>query len=125
MLWRVPVLLLLLAGTAIARSDAGRTPRPVVERARQGTQCVADPDTMRRTHMDLLAHQRDDTVRGGVRKAKFSLKACVECHAGEGTGSVAKAETNFCISCHNYAAVKIDCFECHASRPAAREGVRR
>jgi hypothetical protein len=25
---------------------------------------------------------------------------------------------HFCQSCHNYAAVKIDCFECHSSKPA-------
>ena len=33
------------------------------------------------------------------------------------TGSVAAAPTNFCVSCHSYAAVKLDCFECHASKP--------
>jgi hypothetical protein len=26
---------------------------------------------------------------------------------------------HFCRSCHDYAAVKVDCFECHASRPEA------
>jgi hypothetical protein len=30
---------------------------------------------------------------------------------------VAAARTDFCVSCHAYAAVKIDCFECHASKP--------
>ena len=76
---------------------------------------------MRRSHMDMLKHQRDDTVHGGIRGAKVSLKACVECHASRETRSVAAARTDFCVSCHSYAAVKIDCFECHASRPARRE----
>ena len=115
---RVAVLLLLMAGAASGADERGRTPLPVIERATPGTQCVADPATMRRTHMDLLKHQRDDTVRGGIRGAKFSLKACVACHANRETRSVAKGETNFCVSCHSYTAVKIDCFECHASKPA-------
>ncbi|MDP1900585.1 MAG: hypothetical protein Q8K96_09045 [Rubrivivax sp.] len=74
--------------------------------------------------MDLLRHQRDDTVQGGIRGAKHSLKDCIDCHASRTTLSVAKAETNFCISCHSYAAVKIDCFECHSSQPraVARQG---
>ena len=116
---RVAVLLLLLAGAAVAAAQATRTPQPVIETARPGTQCVADPATMRRTHMELLKHQRDDTVHGGIRGAKASLKACVECHASRQTHSVAAAKTDFCVSCHSYAAVQIDCFECHASRPAA------
>ena len=44
---------------------------------------------MRRNHMELLKHQRDDTVRSGIRGAKYSLKDCVGCHAGAKTGSVA------------------------------------
>ena len=117
---RVAVLLLLLAGAAVAGGAGARTPLPVIERAAPGTQCVADPATMRRTHMDLLKHQRDDTVRGGIRGAKFSLKGCIDCHASQKTNSVAQAETNFCVSCHSFAAVKIDCFECHTSKPRAQ-----
>ena len=74
---------------------------------------------MRRSHMDFLKHQRDNTVHGGIRGAKFSLKGCIDCHASRKTGSVAKAETNFCVSCHSYTAVKIDCFECHTHKPGA------
>jgi hypothetical protein len=117
-------LLLLLLPFAAAMASAGdgasRTPQPVIERATSGAQCVADPAVMRRSHMDFLKHQRDDTVRGGIRGAKFSLKACIECHASKQTVSVAQAETNFCVSCHSYAAVKIDCFECHTPHQAAR-----
>ena len=90
--------------------------QPVIEKARGG-QCVEDPAVMRRTHMELLRHQRDDTVRGGIRGARHSLKQCIGCHASATTGSVAAAPTNFCVSCHSYAAVRIDCFECHASKP--------
>lgn len=126
MIRRALVLLLLASGAAMAGGEGGRTPQPVVERAVQGSQCVDDPATMRRNHMDLLKHQRNDTVREGVRGARFSLNSCIECHASRQTGSVAKGQTNFCVSCHAYAAVKIDCFECHASKPraVAQQGAR-
>lgn len=97
---------------------SSRVPQPVIEPAR-GDKCVADPAFMRRNHMELLKHQRDDTMRGGIRSGKDSLKACIACHASQTTGSVTAQGTNFCQSCHNYAAVKIDCFECHASKPAS------
>jgi len=107
---------LLLAGSLQpVNAGDGRTPMPVVEPAAAGTQCVEPADVMRRNHMRFLKHQRDDTVRGGIRGAKYSLKDCIDCHASQKTASVAKAETNFCVSCHSYAAVKIDCFECHSS----------
>lgn len=117
---RVLVLLLLaLAGAAFAAVTGARGAlEPAVPKAKPGTQCVADPATMRRRHPDMLKHQRDETVREGVRGEKVSLKTCVECHASPATGSVAAAPGDFCVSCHAYAAVKIDCFECHASKPA-------
>jgi hypothetical protein len=108
----------LVAGGAAA-ADEGRTPKPVIEAAAAGTQCVEPADVMRRNHMRFLKHQRDDTVRDGVRGAKYSLKECVACHASSQTHSVATGETDFCTSCHSYAAVRIDCFECHSSRPQA------
>jgi hypothetical protein len=107
---------LALAAAGAAAADEGRTPRPVIEPAAKGAQCVGDKDFMRRNHMDLLKHQREDTVRKGVRTANFSLKGCIDCHASRQTGSVARASSNFCVSCHSYAAVTIDCFECHSSQ---------
>ncbi|MDO8767997.1 MAG: hypothetical protein Q7K57_04715 [Burkholderiaceae bacterium] len=100
----------------VSQATSSRVPKPVIETAR-GDTCVEDPAFMRRNHMTLLKHQRDDTLRGGIRTSKYSLKACIACHASQATDSVTVASTNFCQSCHNYAAVKIDCFECHASKP--------
>ena len=110
--------LVLLVQVTHAQAAATRTPKPVIEAARAGTQCIADPATMRRDHPAMLEHQRDQTVRGGIRGAKASLKGCIDCHASPVTASVAKTETNFCVSCHAYAAVRIDCFDCHATKPA-------
>ena len=110
-----------LAGHAPALADAAATSRglgPAIEPAR-GEKCVAEPAFMRRNHMDLLKHQRSETVHQGVQGAPASLKGCIACHASAATGSVAVAKTDFCVSCHSYAAVKIDCFECHASKPQA------
>jgi len=98
-------------------STGGGVPQPVIETARAG-QCVEAPAFMRRNHMKLLMHQRDETMRGGIRTGKYSLKACIACHASQTSQSVTAAPTNFCQSCHSYAAVKIDCFECHANKPA-------
>lgn len=114
------LVLMIASGAAIAAEPSGRTPKPAIEPAKAGTQCVAPPEVMRRDHPAMLKHQRDVTVHRGVRQARDSLQGCVGCHASAATGSVAQAKTDFCSSCHGYAAVSIDCFECHASRPAQR-----
>ena len=108
----------LLAGSADAPAPASRVPRPSVETG-EGGKCVADTEFMRRNHMKLLLHQRDETVHAGVRPRESSLEACVACHASKKTGSVVGSDQNFCQGCHAYAAVRIDCFECHASKPEA------
>jgi len=110
--------LVVSALAALAMLGAAWAAGPVIERAQPGTQCVAAPDVMRRQHPQLLKHQRDATVHRGVRQGRDSLQGCVGCHASAASGSVAQAKTDFCVSCHAYAAVQIDCFECHASRPA-------
>ncbi len=116
----VCLLGLVIGGAAHAGETASsRVSKPVIEAARGG-QCVADPAFMRRNHMGLLKHQRDDTLRGGIRTGQYSLKECIDCHASKTTNSVAKSETNFCQSCHNYTAVKIDCFECHSNKPQVK-----
>ena len=78
---------------------------------------------MRRYHMTMLKRQRDETVHEGVRGGDFSIKACVTCHAVEGADGqpVSYADPkHFCRSCHSYASVSIDCFECHASKPPSQ-----
>ena len=86
----------------------------------QGDSCVEDTDFMRRNHMDLLQHQRDETMKEGIRGKPYSLKECLSCHAVNGPDAIpvtASSPQHFCRSCHDYAAVSIDCFQCHASRP--------
>jgi hypothetical protein len=107
----------LAPGIAAPPANGG----PALDRARSGP-CIEDPQVMRRIHMDLVKHGRNDTVHLGIRDRKTSLAACVDCHANAKDGSVVGSDTHFCQGCHAYAAVKIDCFECHSSR--ARETVR-
>ena len=114
------MLLVVLVGASVQASDDGRSDKgPEILRGK-GDQCVADTEYMRRNHMDLMVHQRDDTVLKGIRGAEFSLAGCVNCHAQIDTDGHAvrvDAPGQFCQSCHSYAAVKIDCFSCHAAVP--------
>jgi len=104
---------LLLALPMIQSAKAGEVPKPAIVIANPGTQCVAPPEEMRRNHMEMLKHQRKLTLREGVRGAKVSLNGCIECHAGKQNGSVLGSNENFCQTCHAYAAVKLDCWDCH------------
>ena len=110
------VLFALLAWLGLAPAHAA-APKPVVEKALKGEQCVEPTDYMRRNHMKVLDGHRDKTVHEGIRTKQYSLKGCINCHASQKTGSVTASKDNFCVSCHSYASVKIDCFDCHSSKP--------
>jgi hypothetical protein len=113
-------VVLTLAGYADAVDvRAGRVAMPVVK-IEKGESCVAPTREMRRDHMKMLLHQRDRTVRQGIRESRFSLKNCVDCHASRETGSVL-GKDGFCSTCHAYTSVSIDCFECHT--PARQDRV--
>jgi hypothetical protein len=106
-----------LLAAVLLPAAAQRVTKPVVTIARLG-QCVEATGLMRRDHMKLLMHQRDRTMREGIRAPRHSLAGCVDCHANARTGSVL-GKDGFCQSCHSYTAVKLDCFECHSSKPEA------
>ena len=105
---------LLLAGPAA--QAGGRVSMPTVSTDPAQGPCLAPAAEMRRTHMDLLKHQRDRTLRLGERGAKVSLNGCISCHAGKTSRTVIGSRTEFCESCHAYAGVKLDCFECHQAK---------
>ncbi len=107
--------LALLLFALLALPAAAEVPKPVIAIAKPG-QCIAPVEEMRRNHMDMLRHQRDRTLRLGEREAKVSLNACIDCHASRDNGSVLGDKENFCQGCHAYAAVKLDCFECHQAK---------
>ena len=110
---------MLAAGGAAAQTGGG-VPFPVLPKA-TGEQCVEDTEIMRREHMNLLLRQRDETMRDGIRGGKYSLRACVQCHAAPdpaphpgGAPTGVRTIKGFCVQCHEYAAVRIDCFQCHS-----------
>ena len=83
-------------------------------------ECVAPEDEMRRNHMKYILHQRDETMHKGIRTPRYSLEECVNCHAAEddrGEYLPVNGPNQFCSSCHTYASVNIDCFQCHATKP--------
>ncbi len=111
--------------TGIASAEKSKVPPP------KGKQCVEDTTYMRSHHFETVLHQRDKTVLQGIRTKNHSLKNCIDCHITQNSdGQYARysnSEEHFCASCHSFAAVKIDCFDCHADRPeiAVRQSLQR
>ena len=121
----IAVALVFITGFATAalaaEAESNGVPMPVIP-AGKGDSCVEDTDFMRKNHMDMLKHQRDETMLRGVRTKQYSLVECINCHVVSGPGSEAVSASDpqhFCRACHDYTAVNIDCFQCHASRPEA------
>lgn len=112
----VALLLAAFSWNAAAESDDLMPKLP----AAKGEQCVEPTDVMRRNHYEFILHKRDQTMHQGIRTSKYSLVECISCHVqpDEKNQFVShESETHFCSSCHAFAAVKIDCFECHADKP--------
>lgn len=91
--------------------NAGQLPQP--EKAQGATQCVADTNEMRQSHMVLLNQWRDEVLREGKREQvmvdgkpyeKSLMNGCLKCHVNK---------NKFCDECHLYAAVKPYCWDCH------------
>ncbi|MCI4680334.1 hypothetical protein K9U39_10350 [Rhodoblastus acidophilus] len=115
----------LLAGGSAAWADeaAGRTPVPHPPPGK-GEHCVMPTEFMRRNHMKMMYAHRQNVVVDGIRTTKFNIEGCVNCHAVKGPDGQPVSFDNpkhFCRSCHTYAAVQIDCFECHNSKPQASD----
>jgi len=93
----------------------------------KGEQCVEPTADIRANHMKYLLHKRDMTMYDGIRTKQHSLAECIECHATPNEdGTIVRvfddSGEHFCASCHRAAAVKLDCFECHADRPVSSFG---
>ncbi len=103
--------------------NAIETPNPPKANKQFSTEqaCVEPIEIMRRYHGNFLKHHRNDTMHRGVRTTQHSLIECINCHVtADDDGNypnIKEGSEHFCRSCHNYAAVTIDCFECHASKP--------
>lgn len=76
-------------------------------------ECIEDTEFMRSTHMKLLNEWRIESVREGAniylasdgKEYEMSLQnTCLSCHSDK---------EEFCDSCHTYADVDPDCWDCH------------
>ena len=94
-------------------------PDPVLPKTEK--QCVLPVQYMKTSHMALLKDWRDGAIREGQREyvapdgRRFPVSlttTCLhQCHTAKG---------DFCDRCHNYAAVSLNCWDCHQdSKPAA------
>ena len=80
--------------------------------------CVEPTAEMRKNHMEYILDQRDATMHEGIRTRQHSLEECINCHVSDAPDAPrVDSEKHFCNSCHTYASVSIDCFQCHADRP--------
>jgi hypothetical protein len=105
---------------AIAAQDVLRSLPGLAIPEAAGDRCVAPTPVIRREHMTFLKHQRDRTVYDARRGEQHSLKGCIACHVRRDDNDqtiAVNAPGQFCAECHSYVAVKMDCFECHATRP--------
>ena len=112
-----------LCVSALARAGGSLLPDvPEAQRRVSEAQgCVEPTADMRRNHMKYILHQRDETMHQGIRTRQHSLEECINCHVSSAPDAArVSSEQHFCNSCHTYAAVNIDCFECHSDRPAVK-----
>ena len=117
-------LVLVLIFCALPMVGSARSLLPIVPEPKEKAGpdgCVRPEDDMKKNHMKYLLHQRDKTMHQGIRTKTFSLEQCINCHVmpDEKTGVFPShtSSKHFCKTCHAYAGVSIDCFECHADKP--------
>jgi len=70
----------------------------------KGKDCVRPEDWMRKNHMSLLKHVREDAVRQGHPAGDTGLRGCISCHPNR---------AQFCDSCHSYVGASPECWHCH------------
>lgn len=98
-------------GKAATKPDP-KIDTPVIESLVE-KKCVEPKEFMKTEHMTLLNEWRDAALRDGKRLYVASdgkeydinlQNTCMNCHSNK---------KKFCDECHNYAAVKPYCWDCH------------
>ena len=119
---RFLALIAVLTGLAAAPALAGdlSSLMPVVPKASGDAHPVEE--NWRKNHMEYMKHDRDMALREGETEIGASLGQCFDCHAVKDEAgdyvTYEESEKHFCRACHDYAAVKVDCFMCHRSTPS-------
>ena len=81
---------------------------------------MAPTATMRRSHFELIKHQRDVTVHRVFARPTTALPAVsivIVRKDAQGKQVPVNAPGEFCAGCHEYAGASLDCFTCHAAKP--------
>jgi len=106
---------------SVADDDSSEKPSfaPKIPHPTNGsTECVRPEDEMKKNHMKYILHQRNETMHKGIRTDTFALHECINCHIEKNSSARFGDSKHFCSSCHNFAGVTIDCFQCHNDRPS-------
>ncbi len=110
-------ILILTAPIWYNHLNAGAVPKPELPPGEK--QCVLPLQQIRDTHMQLLLRWRDEVIRKDEREpitvdgkvfGKGLQLACLKCHT---------SKEKFCDTCHEYAAVKPYCWDCHITEKQA------
>jgi len=100
-------------GKATAKPDPKIDTPQILKMPENDRKCVESKAFMKKEHMQLLNDWRDRVVRDGNtiytnaegKTFNMSLQnTCMKCHSNK---------KKFCDECHNYAAVKPYCWDCH------------
>lgn len=110
-------LIIMIIPFAVNIGNASPAPEPSLDtpaiNAMSEKVCIEDTDFMRSHHMQMLVEWRDETVRDGARQyvstsgqvyEKSLDDTCLVCHSNP---------EQFCDTCHTYANVEINCWDCH------------
>ena len=97
-------LMLLFVITALSACGNGQPPKPMeaVKQFDTDKQLQAHISHIRKDHMDLLRHKRDETMIKGIRTKENSLKGCIDCHVpAQHNGKVLRHDDpeHFCATC--------------------------
>ena len=127
MFGKTKFILMLLALVALLQGCGEVAPEPDVSVAKaKAEHCAISDDIseVRKNHMNYLLHKRDRTMHEGIRTKDHSFKECINCHVPKrevGNELRHTDEKHFCATCHTYAGVKLDCFQCHTDQPEEGE----
>lgn len=115
---------ILLAGVLVVLGGCSSRPEQVAvegsAKADRLTACVEPTPFIRRNHMELIKHQRDETVHKGIRATNHSLAGCIDCHVrydAKAQPVPVNQQGQFCFNCHDYAGLSLSCFQCHSPVP--------
>ena len=126
--WGRSIVTLLLLGAVGVLSGCSNEPEQLAvagsSKAAKLEQCVEPTEFMRRNHMELIKHQRDETVHKGIRATDHKLASCIECHVqhdAQGQPVPVNAPGQFCAACHQFVGEHLNCYQCHSPVPNGPE----